>query len=82
MNPNFKRKNPKDIVHVHETLKNFDKNLRFTTDSNDGIALFKKPSNAGQYVNCSSNAPLVFQISWIKSFATRAKNLFTYLLKR
>ena len=56
---------PKDIGCVHQTLTNFDKNLYFIIDTfenvascfvdlerrNDGIALFKKPSDTGQYFN-------------------------------
>ena len=62
---------PNDTERVHQALKKFDKNLCFTVDRfddviphfldlelrDDGIALYKKPTNTGLYVNCSSNIP-------------------------
>ena len=62
---------PKEIGCVHQTLNNFDKSLCFTVDTfgsvlphylylvirNDGMALYKKPTNTGLYVNCNSYVP-------------------------
>ena len=70
---------PKDIGGVHLALNKFDKNLQFTIDEfenvvphfldleirDDGIALYKKPTNTGLYVNYSSNVPWMFRVSWI-----------------
>ena len=80
---------PKDIGRVHLALNKFDKNLQFTIDEfenvvphfldleirDDGIALYKKPTNTGLYINYSSNVPWMFRVSWIKSLTTRAKKI-------
>ena len=72
---------PKDIERAHLALNKFDKNLQFTIDEfenvvphfldleicDDGIALYKKPTNTGLYVNYSSNLPWMFRVSWIKN---------------
>ena len=80
---------PKDTGRVHLALNKFDKNLQFTIDEfenvvphfldleirDDGIALYKKPTNTGLYINYSSNVPWMFRVSWIKSLTTRAKKI-------
>ena len=80
---------PKDIGRIHQAVNKFDKNLRFTVDKFDdvvphfvdlelrcdGIAPYTKPTNTGLYVDYNSNVPLAFRVSWIKSLATRTKNI-------
>ena len=80
---------PNDIERVHQALNKFDKNLHFTVDRfddvvphyldlelcDDGIALYKKSTNTGLYVNYNSNVLWTFRVSWIRSLATRAKNI-------
>ena len=41
----------------------------------DGIALYKKPTNTGLYVNYNSNVAWAFKVVWIKNLTTRAKNI-------
>ena len=80
---------PNDIERVHQALNKFDRNLRFTVDRfddvvphffdlelrDDEIALYKKSTNTGLYVNYNSNAPWAFRVLWIRGLTTRAKNI-------
>ena len=80
---------PEDVPRVHGLLENFDKNLKFTVDhftnevphfldlqlSPDGISIFRKNTNTGQYVHFNSYVPWHFRISWINSLITRAKRI-------
>ena len=71
---------------VHDTLNNFDKNLNFTLDtfSNvvshlleteihpDGLSIYYKDINTGQYTSFS---PWCYQTSWISSLVHQTVNI-------
>ena len=47
-------------------------NLEF---SPDGIAIFRKDTNTGLYVNFTSFVPWTYRTSWIRSLAARASRI-------
>ena len=82
---------PSDINLVHEKLTSFDSNLKFTVDtfdneiphfldleiSPDGIGIFRKDTNTGQYININSYTPWNYKTSWLRSLISRAKKICT-----
>ena len=75
-----------DINKVHQSLNNFDPNLKFTVDTfpnqtphfldllleSDGISIFRKETNTGDYVKFDSYTPWTFRTSWLTSLINRA----------
>ena len=80
---------PDNIVRIHEAFNNFDKNIKFAVDtfenetphfldveiSPDGLSVYRKDTNTGQYINFDSYAPWRYKTSWIRSLVTRANRL-------
>ena len=80
---------PTDIDRIHQKLNTFDKNIQFTVDkfetetphfldieiSPDGLSIYRKDTNTGQYINFTSHTPWKYKVSWIISLLTRAKRL-------
>ena len=66
---------------VHDALNNFDKNLNFTVDTfddvvphfldieihPDGLSIYCKNTNTGQYTQYNSYSPWCYKTSWISS---------------
>ena len=71
---------------VHNTLNSFDKNLKFTVDlfdnvvphfldteiHPDGLSIYCKDTNTGQYTHFDSYSPWRYKMSWISSLVHRA----------
>ena len=82
---------PSDIAKVHELINNFDPNIQFTIDtfknevphfldieiSPDGLTIFRKDTNTGQYVNIESYTNWNHKTAWIRSLVTRAKRIYS-----
>ena len=80
---------PSDIAKVHELIDSFDPNIQFTVDtfenevphfldieiSPDGLTIFRKDTNTGQYVNIESYTNWNHKTAWIRSLVTRAKRI-------
>ena len=80
---------PTDIKRIHDSLNKFDNNLKFTYDdftneaphfldieiAPDGLSIYRKDTNTGQYVNFDSYVPWNHKVSWIRSLTTRAKRI-------
>ena len=76
-----------NVDRVNRELQKFDKNLKFTVDNfenevphfldieiaPDGLLIYRKPTQAGQYINYISNTPWRFKTSWISTLGHRAK---------
>ena len=75
---------------VHSTLNNFDKNLNFTVDTfddvvphfldieihhPDGLSIYCKDTNTGQYTHYNSFSPWCYKTSWISTLVHRAVNI-------
>ena len=72
---------PSDIQFVLDKFNSFDQNLKFTFDdfsdgnvhfldlkiTEDGIDIFRKNTNTGQYTNFSSFETFSRKVSWINS---------------
>ena len=77
---------PENIPLIHERFNSFDPNIQFTIDqfenevphfldieiSPDGVTIFRKDTNTGQYTNFSSYTNWSYKIAWIRSLVTRA----------
>ena len=80
---------PEDVNEIHKLLNNFDLNLQFTVNkfvnetphfldiemSPDGLQIYRKETNTGQYVSFDSYVPWNHKISWIWSLTSRAKKI-------
>ena len=80
---------PGNVSQVQKALNKFDSKLRFIADifqnevphfldlelSPDGIAIFRKDTNTGLYVNFASFVPWTCRNSWIRSLVTRASRI-------
>ena len=80
---------PSQIDRIQKAFNKFDKNIKFTVDrfenevphfldieiTPDGLNIFRKDTNTGQYINFESFAPWRYRISWIRSLVTRANRL-------
>ena len=78
-----------NIDRVHRELEKFDKNLKFTVDKfenevphfldieiiPDGLSIYRKPTQTGQYIHYSSNTPWRLKTSWISALVHRAKRI-------
>ena len=77
---------PDDISKIHDELNKFDKNIQFTVDtfenetphfldieiSPDGLSIFRKDTNTGQYTNFNSYTCWNHKSAWIRSLVVRA----------
>ena len=73
----------------HDALNNFDKNLNFTVDTfddvvphfldieihPDGLSIYCKDTNTGQYTHYNSYSPWCYKTSWISTVVHRAVNI-------
>ena len=80
---------PSDITKIHDLLNSFDPSIKFTVDkfdnevphfldleiSPDGLSIFRKDTNTGQYTNFDSYENWNYKTAWIKSLVTRAKRI-------
>ena len=80
---------PNDTDTIHQALNGFDPNLRFTVDtfpdeiphfldiemSVDGLYIYRKNTNTGQYLNFDSYTPWNYKVSCIRSLTSRAKRI-------
>ena len=80
---------PESIDKVHKEFEKFDQNLKFTVDkfenevprfldieiAPDGLSIYSKPTQTGQYIHYSSNTPWRFKTSWISALVHRAKQI-------
>ena len=78
-----------DIGLIMKTVNKFDKNLKFTIDTFEdcvphfldikicpnGLGIFHKNTQTGQYVNIESFTLWKWKILWIRSLLTRAKRI-------
>ena len=78
-----------DIGIILQHFNNFDKNLKFTIDTfsdcvphfldieiyPDGLGIFHKSTQTGQYVNINSFTLWKWKISWMRSLINRAKRI-------
>lgn len=76
-------------IRIQKAVNKFDKNIQFTVDrfenevphfldieiSPDGLNVFRKDTNTGQYTNFESYTPWKYRVSWIRSLVTRANRL-------
>ena len=74
---------------VHNALNNFDKNLNFTVDAFDnvvpqfldieihldGLSIYYKDTNTGQYTNYNNYSLWRYKTSWISSLVHRTVNI-------
>ena len=79
----------KHLKLVHDALNNFNKKLNFSVDTfdsivphfldieihPDGLSIYCKDTNTGQYNHYNSYSPLRYKISWISSLVHRAVNI-------
>ena len=70
---------PEDLNRVHNALNNFDPLLKFTFDTfnvvvshfldieihPDGLGIYCKPTNTGQYTHDTSFSPWCYKTAWI-----------------
>ena len=77
---------PEDLNFVHNALNNFDRNLKFNlnTFNNvvshfldieihlDGLGIYCKPTNTGQYTHYTSISPWCYKTVWITNIIHRA----------
>ena len=80
---------PSDVQIIHNVMNSFDPNLQFTVDTfenevphfldieiaPDGLSIFRKDTNTGQYTNFDSYTNWNYKVSWIRSLVTRAKRI-------
>ena len=80
---------PSDVAKVHKLINKFDKSIQFTIDkfeneiphfldleiSPDGLSIFRKDTNTGQYTNFNSYEAWKFKTAWIRSLVNRAKRI-------
>ncbi|XP_066932169.1 uncharacterized protein [Clytia hemisphaerica] len=80
---------PNDVDRIHQKLNTFDKSIQFTVDrfdnetphfldieiSPDGLSVYRKDTNTGQYINFQSHTPWRYKTSWIRSIITTANRL-------
>ena len=80
---------PEDIDRVHVALNCFDENIKFTVDkfvdeiphfldieiSPDGLSIYHKETQTGQYSHYNSNMPWKWKTAWISSLVYRAKSI-------
>uniref|UniRef100_A0A7M5XL39 Reverse transcriptase domain-containing protein n=1 Tax=Clytia hemisphaerica TaxID=252671 RepID=A0A7M5XL39_9CNID len=78
-----------DLTKIHELMNAFDKNIQFTVDNfdqeiphfldleiaPDGLSIFRKDTNTGQYSNFNSYEDWKFRTAWIRSLVNRAKRI-------
>ena len=86
---------------VHEALNRFHSNIKFTVDkfenetphfldieiAADGLSIYHKETQTGQYIHFKSNTPWMYKTAWISALVYRAKsicssNKFSAELKR
>ncbi|XP_066910788.1 uncharacterized protein [Clytia hemisphaerica] len=77
---------PDDIDQIHTQLNGFDKNIQFTVDkfenevphfldieiSPDGLSVFRKDTNTGQYTSFQSYTTWNYTVAWMRSLVVRA----------
>ena len=77
---------PEDLNRVHNTLSNFDRNLKFTLDTFndvdphsldieihlDGLEIYCKPTNTGQYTHYTIFSTWRYKTAWITNIIHRA----------
>ena len=80
---------PEDIDRVHKELNGFNKNIKFTVDkfdneiphfldieiAPDGLSVYHKETQTGQYTHYRSNTPWKFKTAWISALVYRAKSI-------
>ena len=80
---------PEDIQLVQNLINSFHKNLRVTVDrfenemphfldikmSAQGLTIYRKNADTGQYVHYDSFTPWNYEMSWIRSLVRRAKRI-------
>ena len=80
---------PADIIKIHDELNKFDKSIQFTVDtfdseiphfldieiSPDGLSIFRKDTNTGQYTNFNSYTTWNHKTAWIRSLVVRAHRI-------
>ena len=76
---------------VHNALNSFDKNLKFTVDlfdnvvphfldveiHSDGLSIYCKDTNTGQYTHFESYSPWRYKTSWISNLVHRVIKIYT-----
>ena len=90
-----------NINAVHNALNRFHKNIKFTVDkftnetphfldieiAPDGLTIYHKETQTGQYMHFKSNTPWLHKTAWISALVYRAKSIcsttkFSFELKR
>ena len=80
---------PSVISKVHEFFNSFHSNIQFTVDklanelphfldnkwSPDGLSIFRKDTNTGQYTKFKGYTNWHYKIAWIRSLVTRLKGI-------